>query len=52
MWWTAVFLPVWTVSILPNNATPFEKVLDGIDGDIVARAFIDWGVTVGRNESA
>jgi phage tail P2-like protein len=35
--WTAVFEPVWTASILPANATRWERVLEGIDGDLTAR---------------
>lgn len=37
MWWTAVFEPVWTVSLLPSNATPWERVLDEVDGNLAAR---------------
>lgn len=35
--WTAVFEPVWTASILPSNSTPFEKVLEASDANLVAR---------------
>lgn len=37
MWWTAVFEPVWTVSILPSNSTPWERVVEAVDADLVAR---------------
>jgi len=35
--WTAVFEPVWTVSILPSNSTPWESVVEAVDADLVAR---------------
>ncbi len=35
--WTAVFEPVWTVSILPSNSTPWERVVEAVDADLVAR---------------
>jgi phage tail P2-like protein len=35
--WTAVFEPVWTVSLLPRNATAEMTACEGVDGDLVAR---------------
>lgn len=37
MWWTAVFEPVWAVSLLPSNATVWERALEAVDSDLVAR---------------
>lgn len=37
MWWTATFDAVWTVSLLPNNATVWERVVEAVDADFVAR---------------
>lgn len=37
MWWTAVFEPVWTVSILPSNSTAWERTIEAVDADLVAR---------------
>lgn len=37
MWWTAVFEEVWTAAILPSNSTEWERVLDAVDADLVAR---------------
>jgi phage tail P2-like protein len=34
---TAVFEPVWTVSLLPDNSTAWERVLSDVDGQLVAR---------------
>lgn len=36
-WWTAVFEPVWTASLLPTNATVWERVVEAVDADLVAR---------------
>lgn len=36
-WWTAVFEPVWTVSLLPSNATAWERAVEAVDADLVAR---------------
>ncbi|MDX1730826.1 MAG: phage tail protein I [Aurantimonas coralicida] len=35
--WTAVFEPVWTVSVLPSGPTPFERAMEAVDADLVAR---------------
>src|SRR5687768_6673154 len=35
--WTAVFEPVWTVSILPPNTTAFERVWESADANLIAR---------------
>ncbi len=37
MWWTAVFEPIWTVSLLANGATPWERAVEAVDADLVAR---------------
>ncbi|TPK15166.1 phage tail protein I [Mesorhizobium sp. B2-5-9] len=36
MWWTATFEPIWTVSLLPGNSSGWEKVVEGVDGELVA----------------
>lgn len=37
-WWTAVFEGQWTVSLLPpSSSTSWERALDAVDGDLVAR---------------
>lgn len=35
--WTAVFEPVWTATLLPSSATPFEVATDAADANLVAR---------------
>jgi len=38
MWWTATFQPEWVISLLPpTSSTPWETVLDLVDGGLVAR---------------
>ncbi|GJD88180.1 hypothetical protein BHAOGJBA_1693 [Methylobacterium hispanicum] len=37
MWWRAVFEPIWTVSLLPPGATDWERAIDAVDADLVAR---------------
>lgn len=36
-WWTAVFEPVWTASLLPSNTTTWQRVVEAVDADMVAR---------------
>lgn len=33
----AVFEPIWTVSLLPPGATPWERAVESVDADLVAR---------------
>lgn len=37
MWWQNVYQSAWTVSLLPSNATKWERVLEAVDADLVAR---------------
>lgn len=37
MWWRSVFELEWTASLLPSNATPWERVIEDADSDLVAR---------------
>lgn len=37
MWWKTVYQLEWTHSLLPSNATPWERVLEAVDADLVAR---------------
>ncbi len=37
MWWRSVFQIEWTASLLPSNATPWERVIEAVDADLVAR---------------
>lgn len=39
--WTAVFEPVWTVTLLPANATAWERAVESADADLVARDPVD-----------
>lgn len=38
MWWQEVHRPEWLETLLPNSSTPFERVLEAVDADLVARA--------------
>lgn len=37
MWWQEVYRPEWIETLLPNSSTPFERVLEAVDADLVAR---------------
>lgn len=37
MWWKTVFETEWTTCLLPSHATGWERVMDAVDGDLVAR---------------
>lgn len=37
MWWRTVFQLEWTASLLPSNVSPWERVTEDADSDLVAR---------------
>ena len=37
MTWRSTFDIAWTASLLPSNATPWERVIEAVDADLVAR---------------
>lgn len=37
MWWRIIFQLEWTVSLLPLNATAWERVVEAVDSDLVSR---------------